>query len=114
MDLTAVQLKTLYRIYFNPNIGVGELANKLSLTKSTVSGVIDRLVFRNLVERIVPEENRRSVNIHLTEEGLEKVEQLFNSDSILAQRVKEVMRLPEEDLNKVLEMNHKILTILNQ
>lgn len=114
LDLTAVQLKTLYRIYFCPNIGIGELATKLSLTKSTVSGVIDRLSQRQLIERTIPENNRRSVNIQLTAEGQHVMQQYFAGTSMLAGKVREVMQLPEEDINKLLELNEKILTILNE
>ena len=49
--ITVVQLKALYRISSSPNMGLGELSEKLRLTNSTVSGVIDRLVQHELVER---------------------------------------------------------------
>ncbi|WP_400243890.1 MarR family winged helix-turn-helix transcriptional regulator [Niallia sp. JL1B1071] len=114
LDLTAVQLKTLYRIYFQPNIGIGELATKLSLTKSTVSGIIDRLSQRQLIERTIPEDNRRVVNIQLTAEGNKVMEQYFAGTSILANKVREVMELSEEEINKILELNGKILAILNE
>ena len=114
LDLTAVQLKTLYRIYFQPDIGIGELATKLSLTKSTVSGIIDRLSQRQLIERTIPEDNRRAVNIQLTEEGHSIMKQYFAGTSTLSKKVKEVMELPEEEINKILELNGKILAILSE
>ncbi|WP_312098375.1 MarR family transcriptional regulator [Niallia sp.] len=114
LDLTAVQLKTLYRIYFQPNIGIGELATKLSLTKSTVSGIIDRLSQRQLIERTIPEDNRRAVNIQLTEEGHSVMKQYFAGTSTLSKKIREVMELPEEELNKILELNGKILAILSE
>jgi DNA-binding MarR family transcriptional regulator len=113
LDLTAVQLKTLYRIYFQPDIGIGELATKLSLTKSTVSGIIDRLSQRQLIERTIPEDNRRAVNIQLTEEGHSVMKQYFAGTSILSKKINEVMALPEEEINKILELNGKILAILS-
>ncbi|HEO8419412.1 MarR family winged helix-turn-helix transcriptional regulator [Niallia sp. FSL W8-0635] len=113
LDLTAVQLKTLYRIYFQPDIGIGELATQLSLTKSTVSGIIDRLSQRQLIERTIPEDNRRAVNIQLTEEGHSIMQQYFAGTSILSKKINEVMALPEEEINKILELNGKILAILS-
>lgn len=65
LGITVVQLKALYFISLNPNIGLGDLAEQLKLTNSTVSGVIDRLVQQKKVERVVPPENRRSILIHL-------------------------------------------------
>lgn len=70
---TTVQLKALYNLASNPNIGVGELAEKLRLTNSTASNVIERLVQIGLVECVVPSENRRAVSIHLTEKGKNRI-----------------------------------------
>jgi DNA-binding MarR family transcriptional regulator len=67
VGITVVQLKTLYIISLNPNISLGDLAEKLKLTNSTVSGVIDRLVYQDIVERKVPPKNRRAVSIYLTD-----------------------------------------------
>jgi MarR family transcriptional regulator, organic hydroperoxide resistance regulator len=108
LGVTAVQLKALYRISSNPNISLGDLAEKLRLTNSTVSGVIDRLVQSGLVERIVPPENRRSVLIHLTESGRELLKSLLEGDSILINKVNELMNLPKEDIETLLRL-HKIV-----
>ncbi|MFT8320849.1 MAG: MarR family transcriptional regulator [Bacillus sp. (in: firmicutes)] len=114
MDLTVVQLKALYRISYCPSISLGELAENLRLTKSTVSGVIDRLVQRDFVSRTTQVNDRRAINLQLTETGSSKLKELVEKDSIVAQRVKEVMELPEEDIQKMLDLNEKILTILNR
>ncbi|MCE4050522.1 MULTISPECIES: MarR family transcriptional regulator [Bacillaceae] len=113
MGLTAVQLKALYRVSFQPNISLGELADKLRLTKSTVSGVIDRLVQQDMIERTTQTTDRRAVNLHLTKLGNEKLEALMHSDSVVARKIKEIMQFPDEDIQKLLELNNKILTILN-
>nr|WP_285849626.1 MarR family transcriptional regulator [Niallia taxi] len=113
MGLTAVQLKALYRVSFQPNISLGELADKLRLTKSTVSGVVDRLVQQDMIERTTQANDRRAVNLHLTKLGHEKLEALMQTDSVVARKIKEIMQFPEEDIQKLLELNNKILTILN-
>ena len=48
---------------------MSDLAQKLSLDKSTVSRTVDGLVNIDLVNRIIPQENRRMALIHLTDSG---------------------------------------------
>jgi MarR family transcriptional regulator, organic hydroperoxide resistance regulator len=107
IGVTVVQLKALYRLSTNPNIGLGELADKLKLTNSTVSGVIERLVHNELVERVIPPENRRSILIHLTEKGKDLLDQLFK-DSILIKKMNELLELPGEEIAHLLRL-HKLL-----
>lgn len=111
--ITVVQLKALYKISVNPDMGLGELAEKLRLTNSTVSGVIDRLVHSELVERVIPPENRRSVSIHLTEKGSLLLGRLMESDSILIQKIKGLMDLPEEEIQHLLRLHKLVLEKLS-
>jgi len=109
LGITPVQLKALYKINYNPNISLGELAEKLRLTNSTVSGVIDRLVHSELVERLVPPGDRRTVSIHLTEKGRKTLDQFNSSDSMLMKKIKEVLELPEEEISHLLRLHQLVL-----
>ncbi|MEH7117523.1 MarR family transcriptional regulator [Neobacillus vireti] len=109
LGITPVQLKALYKISYNPNISLGELAERLRLTNSTVSGVIDRLVHSGLVERVVPPGDRRSVSIRLTNEGKKTLDQFNSSDSMLMKKTKEVLELPEEEIAQLLRLHEKVL-----
>jgi DNA-binding MarR family transcriptional regulator len=111
--LTTVQLGALYKISSKPNIHLGELAEKLRLTNSTVSGVIDRLVNIGLVERIIPQENRRTVSLYLTEKGKEVLENAMSKESIFIQKLKSVEDLPKDDIQQLLRLHKLILTKLS-
>jgi DNA-binding MarR family transcriptional regulator len=113
LGITIVQLKTLYKLSYNPNIGLGELADKLRLTNSTVSGVIERLVHLELVERVVPPENRRKVSIHLTEKGRWILEHFHSSDSMLIKKMNTVFELPEQEISHLLRLQKLVLTKLS-
>ena len=63
------QCLTLLEIERNREISVSDLAQKLSLDKSTVSRTVDGLVNIDLAKRIIPRENRRMALIHLTDSG---------------------------------------------
>ncbi len=111
--ITVVQLKALFKIASSPDIGLGELAEKLRLTNSTVSGVIDRLVHGGLVDRIVPPENRRSVSIHLTDKGIQLLKDLTSGESIFMKKIKSVLEIPEEEVQQLLRLHNLVLSKLS-
>lgn len=113
LGITVVQLKALYKISTEPDISLGELAERLRLTNSTVSGVIDRLVHHGLVERIIPPENRRSISIHLTDEGKSLLSGVKLGDSILLSKIKGLMDLPEEEKQQLLRLHKLVLEKLS-
>jgi DNA-binding MarR family transcriptional regulator len=60
-------------------LSMGEIGEKTLITKGTLTGVIDRLIKKQLVIREVPEDNRRNVIVQLTDQGQELFEQSFPS-----------------------------------
>lgn len=76
-EFTVPQLMLLHELQHYPNISLKELSDRLYLSKSTVSGIVDRLEKSGYVIRKIPEENRRTVKISLSEKCLCK-DDLFN------------------------------------
>jgi len=73
-DFTVPQILLMHELYHYPNITLNELSDRLNLSKSTVSGIIKRLVQQDIVTRTIPEENRRIVNLSLSPEVQKKGE----------------------------------------
>jgi DNA-binding MarR family transcriptional regulator len=113
LGITVVQLMTLYKLASHPHIGLGELAEKLRLTNSTVSGVIERLVKMEFVQRVVPCGNRRAVSICLTEKGETLLDQLYTFNSTI-KKLDDVFNLPKEDLAHLLRLQKLVLNNLLQ
>jgi len=67
--ISLAQCLTLMEIEKNREISVSDLAKNLSLDKSTVSRTVDGLVNIQMVNRVIPKENRRLALIHLTDSG---------------------------------------------
>ena len=63
------QCHTLLEIENNNEISISELAENLSLDKSTVSRTVEGLVNINMVDRNIPKENRRKAHLNLTDNG---------------------------------------------
>ncbi len=57
---------------------VGEISKLLISQASDVTRIIDRMLKKGLVNREIPQKNRRTVLISLTEEGFKKIEETKN------------------------------------
>ena len=66
--ITGPQLIVLREISVHGPITAGELAQRVALSKGTVSGILDRLENRGLVQRQRDCEDRRHVRVHATEQ----------------------------------------------
>jgi len=67
VGLTAAQGMVMGNLMRFGKMKISELSERLSLSNSTVSGIIDRLESQGIVERIRSEEDRRIVYVSKTE-----------------------------------------------
>lgn len=67
--LTAPQLVLLREVVKHEHIAIGTLARLASLSNATVTGIIDRLEQRGLVERVRNGQDRRQVLVSSTDTG---------------------------------------------
>ena len=72
-SITGPQLWAIKVIASTSRIRVSDLAKKMYLHPATVVGILNRLETRGLVERIRTKDDRRVVNVVLTEQGTEIV-----------------------------------------
>jgi DNA-binding MarR family transcriptional regulator len=73
MHLTHTQTRTLFIIYDRKKMSMTELHCVVGLEKGSLTTVIDQLIKKELVVRNGDPEDRRKVNISLTEAGWQKV-----------------------------------------
>ena len=50
-------------------LSMSEIGCKLSMPKSHITGLVDKLIAEELVERLYDPKDRRIVNVHITEKG---------------------------------------------
>jgi DNA-binding MarR family transcriptional regulator len=77
LDLAPVQAKALHELNVEPPISMRELAERLKSDPSNVTGLIDRLEARGLVERRPDPKDRRIKGLALTSAGADMRERLF-------------------------------------
>lgn len=95
LSMSTPQLKALFLIAEADRVRMRELARRLGGSFSNATVLVDRLVERGLVERLVEPQDRRVVLVRVTEEGRRLIEQLVTSWRTLAGPVLEKMT-PED------------------
>jgi DNA-binding MarR family transcriptional regulator len=68
-DLTPVQYAALASIKANPGIDQATLAGLIAYDRTTITGVVDRLEQKNLLERRASSRDRRARELEITDEG---------------------------------------------
>ena len=101
LNMSTPQLKALLLISEEDAIRMRELARKLGGSFSNATVLVDRLVERGFVERLMEPQDRRVVLVRATEDGRLLIEHLVTSWRSLTEPLLE--RLSAEDLKTVCE-----------
>ena len=91
LNMSTPQLKALLLISDEEAIRMRELARKLGGSFSNATVLVDRLVDRGLVERLMDPDDRRVVLVRATGEGQALIEQLVTSWRALSESVLDSM-----------------------
>jgi DNA-binding MarR family transcriptional regulator len=71
LDLSMPQVRVIFLLLQERSLRMSELASALDVSMSRATGLVDRLVAKELVSRWPDQEDRRSVLYALTEQGSE-------------------------------------------
>ncbi|HEX6129672.1 MAG TPA: MarR family transcriptional regulator [Candidatus Limnocylindria bacterium] len=108
LDLTIAQLKTLYVAAMAGPIRMSELAVRLGTAVSTTSGVVDRLVQLDMLERLDDSSDRRQVLVQATPEARQRLDRI---NELGRGRLRELLAsLRDADELATVERAIKILT----
>jgi DNA-binding MarR family transcriptional regulator len=79
LDLTTPQMKVVLLLFLNGPTNMSALASGLGVSLATTTGVVDRLVERNMLTRDELKEDRRVVLCRLSQEGHALVNRMWTS-----------------------------------
>jgi DNA-binding MarR family transcriptional regulator len=77
LGLTPAQFDIVATLGNTPGLPFRELGERTLITKGTLTGVVDRLESRGLVERVASDVDRRSVTVRLTAAGEREFRRVF-------------------------------------
>lgn len=102
-SLTGPQLVCVRHLLKHGATAPGTLARRISLSPATVTGIVDRLEKRGLVTRERSREDKRKVEIALTDEGRDLVRQMPPPlHETFSRRLNELPLDEQEEIDRVL------------
>jgi len=108
--LTVPQLIVLKELTSHGEMPVGRLAAAVSLSQATVTGILHRLKFRQLVVTNRDQTDRRRVLVHATQLGADT---LRDAPSLLQERfVSEFRRLEDWEQTLILSSLQRVVTMM--
>ncbi|URZ08251.1 MarR family winged helix-turn-helix transcriptional regulator [Clostridium felsineum] len=107
-NVTDLEMGVLHILTYKPDCIMREIREYLKISRSTLTGVIDRLEKRGFVKRVISEKDRRSFSLELTREG--KIAQVKHEE-MERTIYKEVLASLEEDedIDEFLRLSKKII-----
>lgn len=108
--LTGPQLATLTAAERAGPIHAGALARAVQLSQPTMTGILDRLETRGLLERTRDARDRRNVVVSITDKGEEA---LRSAPSLLQERFRsELSHLPEWERHQILSTLQRVANMM--
>ena len=110
-DVTPVQYGVLHCLWKDDKTTPKEIASELKLENSTISGILDRMEKKNLLKRQVSTEDRRYIEVVLTEKGASLEKPVL--DTIDQANLDILASIPEEE-QQILKKNLRLLAGLEE
>src|SRR6266700_1123766 len=108
LELAPVQARALHELDVDPPISMRELAERLNSDPSNVTGLIDRLEARGLVERRPDPKDRRVKGLALTSAGARLRKRLF---ARLYSAPRSLVELSERDQRTLKDLLQRMLSV---
>lgn len=102
-DVTESQFGTLEALYHLGSLNHKEIAEKMLTREANITHVVDNLERDGYVRRERSEEDRRVVEVVLTEEGRELIDELF--PAFVDYLTETVRSFPDEDQEQLAELS---------
>ena len=114
IGLTVPQITAIKFIAHKKQVTVSELSEEMSITKATVSGILNRLENMNIIKRIRSKEDKRIVYIVFSDEGLslaKDIKHIMNNcfENIFSNVSKEDLISIDNNLSSLLKVVEKHL-----
>lgn len=99
----------LFMIEQHPGIRQGQCAESLGFDATTFGRYVDKLARNDLLKRDIPENDRRSVTLRLTERGAQVLAECRPALMDLENEIRQ--RMGEEDWSKLAELLERFLAV---
>ena len=110
-QVSVPEMMIMFELYENKTLSLNELSEKIEFPKSSVSRIVDQLVKREYVTREIPEENRRTVKLSISNKCLNLIDV-----ACINNRFNEVVvgEIEEEKAKRMISSMEELSLILNE
>lgn len=112
MNLTGPQGMLMGTLAHHGEMKISELSEKIGLSNSTVSGILDRLESQGLVERVRSKEDRRVVYIRVTDEFKKQAQKQFDEINEVIEQM--MNKAKPEELDTILKGMETLKDIIDR
>ena len=110
--LTAPQIMVLLSIYEQGIVKATQLSENMHVSAPTITGIVDRLQRAQYLRRTHDKEDRRAINIKLTEKGQKEAKMIISK---IRNRWKSILvHLKENERESFLDILKSILNVLEK
>ena len=110
---TFPQMSLMFILHKSPNIMLNELSDKMGLSKSTVSSLVERMESQGIVIREIPKDNRRSVKLSLSADFVKNHTDFLDFKSKFISEVFNFQDVSREDAENIISALMKLTDILH-
>ena len=111
VGLTGPQLIILQEISKSEEISSGQIAKAISLSQATVTGILERLEKRGLIERRRSEVDKRKVLVRVTPKGYQLLE---NAPPLMQESfIEQFNSLPDWEQSMILSALQRLVTLMD-
>lgn len=107
LPITKSQVFLLHAIHAEGKCKVTRLAKKMDVKPSAITVMIDRIEKQGLVKRVHDKEDRRSVIVEMTPEGVELIKKTSTIRNYVFQSY--LKKLSEEEINQLISFIEKMV-----
>ena len=110
LDLTPPQFDVIATLGNQPPMTCKILGEKTLITKGTLTGILDRLQAKGLIERVVNEQDARSQKVALTTEGDQLFQRVFPEHGAYIEKV--FNQLNSQEIVELTNALNKLRTLM--
>jgi len=110
-QVTTSQMVALLRIYEKKSIRIGHLSKQMRVSAPAITGVIDRLQRDGYLRRVHDEEDRRAINVELTDKGARLARQILSDINNRWYAI--LVKLKQEERQDYLRILKRIVSIVS-
>jgi DNA-binding MarR family transcriptional regulator len=111
-DLTPVQYAALATIKANPGLDQVTLAGLIAYDRTTITGVVDRLVQKGLADRRASSRDRRAKELEITDEGRRTLRAI--TPAVEAAQELMLRGLTDKEANELMRLLRKAIAAGNE